>query len=106
MFQLIDLVTGDAYNVIASIKGEEWVVEVVTKLPEGTQPQISVEELAQAENVVKTDPRVVALAKEIGMYDSIVSNFCISRRLASICPHDLNLSPPELNFYHLMTYTI
>jgi len=37
------------------------------KLPEGTQPQISVEELIKAEVAVRSDERVQALAKEVGI---------------------------------------
>ena len=57
----------DAYNVSLVVKDSKWVVEEVTKLPEGTQPQISVEELAMAEEVVKKSPKVQALMKEIGL---------------------------------------
>ncbi|KAF8530017.1 copper amine oxidase [Hysterangium stoloniferum] len=63
----IDLVTGDAYDVILAFKGEDWIVETITKLPEGTQPQISVQELAGAELAVRNDPQIQKLAAEIGL---------------------------------------
>lgn len=44
----------------------EWVTETLTKLPEGTQPQISVDELLAAETTVRNDPRVQKLAAEQG----------------------------------------
>lgn len=56
----------DAYNVIVFVKESKWEVEAITKLPEGTQPQISVEELSKAEEIVKADARIHALAKEVG----------------------------------------
>ena len=56
----------DAYNVTLVVKDGKWIVDTLTKLPKGTQPQISVEELAMAEDVVKKDARVIALFKEIG----------------------------------------
>ncbi|EJD00280.1 peroxisomal copper amine oxidase [Fomitiporia mediterranea MF3/22] len=63
----IDLITGDAYNVTLGLKDGKWIVDTLTKLPKGTQPQISVEELAMAEDVVKKDARVIALVKELGL---------------------------------------
>lgn len=41
--------------------------ESIDKLPEGTQPQISVEELAECEHIVRQDEGVRALAAEIGI---------------------------------------
>ncbi|GJJ14192.1 hypothetical protein Clacol_008454 [Clathrus columnatus] len=63
----IDLVTGDAYDAILVLNDGEWVMETLTKLPEGTQPQISVDELFAAENTVRKDPRVQKLAAEQGL---------------------------------------
>lgn len=60
------IVIRDAYNVIVYVQDGKWLVENINKLPEGTQPQISVEELAKAEETVKADARVQALAKEVG----------------------------------------
>jgi primary-amine oxidase len=58
----------DAYNtcvVFNSVEGT-WNVESLLKLPEGTQPQISPDELLLCEEVVRNDPRVQKLAKEVG----------------------------------------
>lgn len=60
------LCNSDAYNTTLAFVGGEWQVETLEKLPEGTQPQISVEELSIAELVVRKDKRVQALAKEVG----------------------------------------
>lgn len=46
----------------------DWTLSLMDKLPEGTQPQISVEELIKAEVAVRSDERVQALAKEVGKY--------------------------------------
>ena len=43
-----------------------WSVESIVKLPEGTQPQITPEEQLEGEGIVKNDPRVQALAKQVG----------------------------------------
>ncbi len=49
-----------------SLVDENWTLSSTEKLPEGTQPQISVEELIKAEVAVRNDERVQALAKEVG----------------------------------------
>lgn len=56
------------YNVILSMKDLEWHVDTLERLPEGVQPQISVEELIACEIVVKSDKRVQQLAKAVGMF--------------------------------------
>ena len=58
----------DVYNTIVALDSTEgtWSVESIVKLPEGTQPQISPEELLQCEDIVKNDPGVQALAKQVG----------------------------------------
>ncbi|SJL13514.1 related to peroxisomal amine oxidase (copper-containing) [Armillaria ostoyae] len=69
----LDVVNGDAYNVILALDGGKWSVESLEKLPEGTQPQISVQELVACEKIVKSDARVQQLAKEVGVLpDQIV----------------------------------
>ncbi|KAL5521964.1 AMO1 [Sanghuangporus sanghuang] len=70
---LIDLLTGDAYNVISALKDGKWVIELVNKLAEGTQPQITVEELSMAEEIVKKDPRVIALVRGLGLEPENIS---------------------------------
>ncbi|KAK0500956.1 copper amine oxidase [Armillaria luteobubalina] len=63
----LDVVNGDAYNVILALDDGKWSVESLEKLPEGTQPQISVQELVACEKIVKSDARVQQLAKEVGV---------------------------------------
>jgi primary-amine oxidase len=57
-----------AYNVILAFKDSKWIVDVVEKLPEGTQPQITVEELLECEKIVRGDETVQRLAKEVGAF--------------------------------------
>jgi hypothetical protein len=40
----------------------------LTRLPEGTQPQLSPEELIACEEIVRKDPRVQQLARDVGMF--------------------------------------
>ncbi|KAI6014122.1 copper amine oxidase [Pisolithus microcarpus] len=62
-----DAVNGTAYNAVVALSDEEWKVESLERLPEGTQPNITVDELIQCEVIVQNDPRVQALAKEVGI---------------------------------------
>ena len=55
-----------AYNLILTLSGTGWNVDSVKKLPVGTQPQISLEEIYDCETIVKADPEVQRLAKEVG----------------------------------------
>jgi primary-amine oxidase len=64
---LLDVVTGDSYNVVVAFKDQKWEVEALDKLPEGAEPQISVEELNQCEEIVQRDPTVQKLAKDVGI---------------------------------------
>lgn len=58
---------GLAYNAILSLQSEaKWSVDTIEQLPEGVQPQISVEELIACEKIVKADKKVQELAKEVG----------------------------------------
>ncbi|TFK51348.1 hypothetical protein OE88DRAFT_1630070 [Heliocybe sulcata] len=63
----IDVVSGNAYNAIVAFKDGKWEVETMDLLPEGTQPQISPEELNQAEQIIRADERVQKLAKAVGV---------------------------------------
>ena len=56
------------------MSGPDWTVATLEKLPEGVQPQISVEELIDAEVVVKSDKRVQELAKAVGAYVGLIRN--------------------------------
>ncbi|KAG7090033.1 hypothetical protein E1B28_011653 [Marasmius oreades] len=64
---ILDVVNGGAYNVIAALKGDKWQVETFEPLPEGSQPQISPEELIEAEVIVRENKRVQELAKAVGV---------------------------------------
>ena len=55
-----------AYNAIVSLHGQDWVVDTLDKLPNGVQPQISVEDLQSCEEIIKRDERVIKLAAEVG----------------------------------------
>ncbi|KAJ3531319.1 hypothetical protein NM688_g7592 [Phlebia brevispora] len=63
----VDAVVGNAYNVILALKEGDWTVETLEKLPEGVQPQISVEELLLCEDIIRADERVIKLAKAVGI---------------------------------------
>jgi primary-amine oxidase len=57
-----------AYNAILSFKDGSWSVDSLDLLSESEHPQISVEELVDAELVVRNNERVQQLAKEVGEY--------------------------------------
>lgn len=63
----IDLLTGCAYNSVLTLGERGWVVESVEKLPDGSQPQLSPEELLDCESIIKADPEIQRLAKEVGI---------------------------------------
>ena len=44
----------------------KWIVDSFNLLPEQLHPQISVEELIECEVVIKNDPTIQALAREVG----------------------------------------
>lgn len=46
----------------------KWIIDSFNLLPEQLQPQISVEELIECEVVVKNNPTIQALAKEVGTF--------------------------------------
>lgn len=50
------------------MKEDTWTVDSLEKLGDGVQPQISVEELLQCEDIIRKDERVIKLAKEVGLY--------------------------------------
>jgi primary-amine oxidase len=49
------------------LKETAWVVDSLEKLAEGLQPQVSVEELIDAEKIVRKDLTVRKLAADVGM---------------------------------------
>ncbi|KAJ7188863.1 copper amine oxidase [Mycena filopes] len=64
---IIDLVNGRSYNAILSLQEVGWTLDTFDLLEEGLQPQISVEELVNCERVVRNDPLVQQLAKDVGI---------------------------------------
>ncbi|KAN0100146.1 Copper amine oxidase, enzyme domain containing protein [Tylopilus felleus] len=63
----IDVINGGCYNAILAFKDGEWEVESLDQIPEGSEPQITPEELTMCEVVVRNDPKVQALAKQVGI---------------------------------------
>ncbi|KAJ7072837.1 copper amine oxidase [Mycena amicta] len=63
----LDLVKGRTFNVILSLQEAGWTVDTLDLLEEGIQPSITVEELFHCEEVVRADPRVQQLAKDVGV---------------------------------------
>ncbi|KIJ66507.1 hypothetical protein HYDPIDRAFT_86968 [Hydnomerulius pinastri MD-312] len=63
----LDVVNGGCYNAILSLKNGEWEVDTLELIPDHSEPQITVEELTECELIVRRDPRVQALAKEVGV---------------------------------------
>lgn len=64
---VVDALTGDAYNVTIALEGTQWRVENFKPLEKGLHPQISPEELMECEAIIKADARVQQLAKEVGI---------------------------------------
>ncbi|KZP00411.1 hypothetical protein CALVIDRAFT_475745 [Calocera viscosa TUFC12733] len=65
--QFVNPLTGDAYTAYLTLKESTWAVDEIEHLPEGTQPQITLEELCLSEEVLRKDARVCALAAEVGV---------------------------------------
>ncbi|KAH7915737.1 copper amine oxidase [Hygrophoropsis aurantiaca] len=63
----LDVINGGCYNGILSLDDGKWVVDTITLVPDGSEPQITVEELNACEQIVRNDPQVQALAKEVGV---------------------------------------
>ncbi|KAG8219327.1 copper amine oxidase [Butyriboletus roseoflavus] len=63
----IDVINGGCYNAVLTLNNDEWDVESLDKIPEGSEPQITVEELTMCEVIVRNDPKVQALAKQVGI---------------------------------------
>lgn len=62
-----DVVNGKYYNAVLSLQHGHWKVDSIEPIPGGAQPQITVEELIGCELIVRNDPRVQALAKQVGV---------------------------------------
>ncbi|KAJ1307241.1 hypothetical protein OPQ81_001354 [Rhizoctonia solani] len=64
---IIDLVSGYAWLFNLSLQATEWVVDHAEQLPEGRMPELSVEELIEAEQIVRDDERVRKLCADVGV---------------------------------------
>ncbi|KAJ6491696.1 copper amine oxidase [Mycena vitilis] len=64
---LVDLVNGRAYNAILSLQEAGWKLDTFDLLEEGLNPQITVEELVNCEQIVRSDPKVQQICKDIGV---------------------------------------
>ncbi|PFH44599.1 hypothetical protein AMATHDRAFT_11405, partial [Amanita thiersii Skay4041] len=62
----LDVLRGLAYNVVLELDKGTWSIQKLTLLPEGVQPQITVEELIECEDIVRNDKTVQKLAAEVG----------------------------------------
>ena len=65
--------TRDLYNVVVTFNNATWEEETLEKLPEGTEPQISVEELMQCEKIIRKDPTVQKLASDVGQCPKVAT---------------------------------
>ncbi|KAG1902546.1 copper amine oxidase [Suillus fuscotomentosus] len=63
----LDVVNGGTFNAILSLDDGTWNVDTCGLVAEGSEPQISPEELAFCEHVVRRDATVQALAREVGV---------------------------------------
>ncbi|EIW87176.1 peroxisomal copper amine oxidase [Coniophora puteana RWD-64-598 SS2] len=63
----IDVVNGPAYNTVLSLENGIWSVDTLEPIPKGSEPQITPEELIAAETIVRKDPRVQELCKQVGI---------------------------------------
>ncbi len=68
-------------------------METLDKLPEGVQPQISVEELLLCEDIIRADERVQKLAKEVGKSAEFVVNPC---DVSDCIIHCIGVEPHQL----------
>lgn len=75
----------------------DWVVESSLVLEEGVQSQLSPEELEQAEQHVRADERVRALAAEIGESSGLGSASALSERLLKFPPSWPGLLPEQIS---------
>ncbi|THG96534.1 hypothetical protein EW026_g5317 [Hermanssonia centrifuga] len=89
----VDAVIGNAYNSVLALKEGNWEVETLDKLPEGVQPQISVEELLLCEDIIRADERVQKLAKEVGKSAEFFVNPC---DVSDCIIHCIGVEPHQL----------
>ena len=106
-----------AFNVLLDLKDNKWTVRSFTQLPDGVEPQITPEELNQADEAVRKDANVIKFAAEVGIDASQISadgwsigydnRFGKKRRLqqcmvfARFGPHE-NLYAHPLDFFPVL----
>jgi primary-amine oxidase len=106
-----------AFNVLLDLENNVWTVQTFIQLPDGVQPQITPEELNQADEAVRRDANVIKLAAEVGITASQIradgwsigydDRFGKKRRLqqclvfARFGPHE-NLYAHPLDFFPVL----
>lgn len=88
------VVLSRAWIIHLSRKEEIWVVDSAEQLAEGVMPQLSAEELIEAEEIVRGDERVRKLAADIGEHTLHTP----------LCPISLMLRPC-LKVWHLIRFS-
>jgi hypothetical protein len=58
--------SSSSHNVVLTLQKDGWKIEKHVRLAEGVHPQITPEELGQADEAVRRNPQVVKLAADIG----------------------------------------
>ncbi|GAA99150.1 uncharacterized protein L969DRAFT_88243 [Mixia osmundae IAM 14324] len=64
---ILDALTGSAYTILVTIDRANVTIDKVDKLAKGVQPSICPEELLACEDIIKADPQVCKLARELGL---------------------------------------
>jgi len=59
-----------AFNVLLDLEDNNWTVRTFSQLPDGVEPQITPEELNQADEAVRRDANVIKFAAEVGVIAS------------------------------------
>ncbi|GAA5868537.1 hypothetical protein JCM3774_005421 [Rhodotorula dairenensis] len=77
---LIDVLTGDFYVAACTFPpgGGRPTLDGVEKMPKGTQPAITLEEMDAAEEVVRNDPEIIRLCAEVGVSQEQIMADCWS----------------------------
>ncbi|CAG8750759.1 13191_t:CDS:2, partial [Acaulospora colombiana] len=61
----INPIDDSSHNVILALEKDGWKIEKYIKLAKGVHPQITPEELGQADEAVRRNPQIVKLAAEV-----------------------------------------
>ena len=60
----------NAFNVLLDFTDNKWSIRTFIRLPDGVEPQMTPEELNQADEAVRRDPTVIKLAAQVGVSPS------------------------------------